>query len=98
RARGSRSSTATSGMRATTGWTGTSNNFRRRRPLMTTADRVGETTFATPSDTEIEITRVVAAPRTLVFDAWTKPEHIANWMLGPPGWTMLICEVDLRAG
>ena len=65
---------------------------------MTTADRVGETTFATPSDTEIEITRVVDAPRALVFDAWTKPEHIPNWMLGPPGWTMPVCEVDLRAG
>ncbi len=65
---------------------------------MTTADRVGETTFATPTDTEIEITRVFDAPRALVFDAWTKPEHIPNWMLGPPGWTMPACEVDLRAG
>ena len=65
---------------------------------MTTADRVGETTFATPSDTEVEITRVFDAPRALVFDAWTKPEHIPNWMLGPPGWTMTLCEVDLRAG
>ena len=65
---------------------------------MTTADRVGETTFATPTDTEIEVTRVFDAPRALVFDAWTKPEHIPNWMLGPPGWTMTVCEVDLRAG
>ena len=65
---------------------------------MTTADRVGETTFATPTDTEIEVTRVFDAPRALVFDAWTKPEHIPNWMLGPPGWTMPACEVDLRAG
>ena len=65
---------------------------------MTTADKVGETTFATPSDTEIEITRVVAAPRALVFEAWTKPEHVTRWMLGPPGWTMPVCEVDLRPG
>lgn len=65
---------------------------------MTTANRTGETTFATPSDTEIEVTRTVDAPRTLVFDAWTKPEHIASWMLGPPGWTMPVCEVDLRPG
>lgn len=65
---------------------------------MTTADRVGETTFATPSDTEIEVTRVFDAPRALVFEAWTKPEHLPNWMLGPPGWTMTMCEVDLRAG
>jgi uncharacterized protein YndB with AHSA1/START domain len=65
---------------------------------MTTADRVGETTFATPSDTEIEMTRVFDASRALVFDAWTKPEHIPNWMLGPPGWTMPVCDVDLRVG
>jgi uncharacterized protein YndB with AHSA1/START domain len=65
---------------------------------VTTANRTGETTFATPSDTEIEVTRTVDAPRTLVFDAWTKPEHIASWMLGPPGWTMPVCEVDLRPG
>ena len=65
---------------------------------MTTADRVGETAFATPSDTEIEVTRVFDAPRALVFEAWTKPEHLPNWMLGPPGWTMTMCEVDLRAG
>jgi uncharacterized protein YndB with AHSA1/START domain len=65
---------------------------------VTTANRTGETTFATPSDTEIEVTRTVDAPRALVFDAWTKPEHITSWMLGPPGWTMPVCEVDLRPG
>lgn len=65
---------------------------------MTTADSIGATGFATPSDTEIEVTRVVDAPRELVFDCWTKPEHITQWMLGPPGWTMSVCEVDLRAG
>ena len=65
---------------------------------MTTANRVGATGFATPSDTEIEVTRVVDAPRELVFDCWTKPEHITKWMLGPPGWTMPVCEVDLRPG
>jgi uncharacterized protein YndB with AHSA1/START domain len=65
---------------------------------MTTADKVGETTFATPSDTEIEITRAFDAPRAVVYEAWTKPEHIAQWMLGPPGWTMPVCELDLRPG
>jgi uncharacterized protein YndB with AHSA1/START domain len=65
---------------------------------MTTADRVGATGFATPSDTEIEVTRVVDASRELVFDCWTKPEHITKWMLGPPGWTMSVCDVDLRRG
>ena len=65
---------------------------------MTTADKTGATTFATPSDLEIEVTRVVDAPRELVFDAWTKPEHITHWMLGPDGWTMPVCEIDLRVG
>jgi uncharacterized protein YndB with AHSA1/START domain len=65
---------------------------------MSTADRIGATTFATPSDTEIVMTRVVDAPRSLVFEAWTRPEHVRNWMLGPEGWTMPVCEIDLRPG
>ncbi len=59
---------------------------------------VGVTTYATPNDRELEITRVVDAPRRLVFDAWTKPEHVAKWLLGPEGWTMPVCEIDLRPG
>ena len=65
---------------------------------MTTADRVGATTFATPSELEIVVTRLVDAPRALVFDCWTKPEHVAKWMLGPEGWSMPVCEIDLRPG
>jgi uncharacterized protein YndB with AHSA1/START domain len=34
----------------------------------------------------------------MVFDAFTSPEHLPHWMLGPPGWTMTTCEVDLRPG
>ncbi len=41
------------------------------------------TTFTTPSDREIVMTRVVDAPRQLVFEAWTNPEHLPHWMLGP---------------
>jgi hypothetical protein len=52
----------------------------------------------TPSDREIVMTRVFDAPRNLVFDAWTKPEHLPRWMLGPKGWTMPVCEIDLRPG
>ena len=44
------------------------------------------------------MTRVVDASRRLVFDAWTNPEHLPHWMLGPKGWTMPVCEVDLRPG
>jgi uncharacterized protein YndB with AHSA1/START domain len=65
---------------------------------MATAHKVGTTTFTTPSDRELVITRVVDAPRRLVWEAWTKPEHVPNWMLGPEGWTMPVCEIDLRPG
>ena len=65
---------------------------------MATANEVGVTTFATPSDREVSITRVIDAPRRLVFEAWTNPTHVPNWMLGPLGWTMPVCEIDLRPG
>jgi uncharacterized protein YndB with AHSA1/START domain len=47
---------------------------------------------------EVVMTRTFDAPRRLVFDAHTKPELIRRWLLGPPGWSMPICEVDLRVG
>jgi uncharacterized protein YndB with AHSA1/START domain len=65
---------------------------------MTTTPEVGTTTFTTPSDREIVTTRVFDAPRALVFEAWTSPEHLPHWMLGPHGWTMPTCEIDLRPG
>lgn len=51
-----------------------------------------------PSDLEIEITRSFGAGRQLVFDAFTKPELVRRWLLGPPGWTMPVCEIDLTVG
>jgi uncharacterized protein YndB with AHSA1/START domain len=54
--------------------------------------------ITTPSDTEIAMKRSFNAPRRLVFDALTKPELVSRWMLGPPGWTMPVCEIDLRVG
>src|ERR1700733_6289446 len=54
-------------------------------------------TLTTPSDREIIMTRVFDAPRRLVFEAWTKPEHLVNWF-GQRGWTLPVCEVDLRVG
>jgi uncharacterized protein YndB with AHSA1/START domain len=53
---------------------------------------------AARGEREIALTRVFEAPRALVFEALTRPEHIRRWLLGPPGWTMAVCEVDLRAG
>jgi uncharacterized protein YndB with AHSA1/START domain len=65
---------------------------------MAAPSNVGAATYSTPSDREIEVTRVFDAPRRLVFEAWTRPEHVPQWMLGPPGWTMPVCEIDLRPG
>jgi uncharacterized protein YndB with AHSA1/START domain len=65
---------------------------------MPTVNSPATTTFTTPSDREVVITRVFDAPRTLVFDAWTNPKHVPRWMLGPEGWTMPVCEIDLRPG
>jgi uncharacterized protein YndB with AHSA1/START domain len=60
--------------------------------------KVGVTAFDTPSDTQVTITRVVKAPRGLVFKAYTVPKHLQQWLLGPEGWTMPICEFEARNG
>jgi len=52
----------------------------------------------TPSDREIALTREFNAPRQLVWDAHTKPELVKKWLLGPPGWSMPVCKIDLRVG
>ncbi len=49
-------------------------------------------------DREIVVTRIFDAPRHLVFDAYTKPKLIQRWLLGPDGWSMPVCEIDLRVG
>ncbi len=59
---------------------------------------VGKMTIDTPSDREIVMTRVFDAPRQLVFEAFTKPELVARWLTGPEGWTMPVCEIDLKVG
>jgi uncharacterized protein YndB with AHSA1/START domain len=51
-----------------------------------------------PTEREIAMTRVFDAPRRLVFEAWTNPKHVPRWLLGPDGWTMPVCEIDLRPG
>jgi uncharacterized protein YndB with AHSA1/START domain len=57
-----------------------------------------ELKITTPGDRELVMTRVFDAPRQLVFDAHTKPELVKRWLLGPPGWSMPVCEIDLRVG
>ena len=53
----------------------------------------------TPSDHEIRMTRLFSAPRHLVFEAMTKPEHVRQWWgrLGE-GYSVPVCEIDLRVG
>ena len=51
-----------------------------------------------PTDREIVITRSFDAPRELVWDCHTKPALVRRWLLGPPGWEMPVCEIDLRVG
>jgi uncharacterized protein YndB with AHSA1/START domain len=52
----------------------------------------------TPSDREIAMTRVFDAPRSMVFDAWTRPELLKRWLGVRGGWTFAVCEVDLKVG
>ena len=49
-------------------------------------------------DLELVIARTFDAPRALVFDAFTKPELVKRWLLGPPGWSMPVCDIDLKVG
>lgn len=51
-----------------------------------------------PSDREVKVTRSFRAPRAVVYRAYTEPELVRRWLLGPPGWTMPICEMDVRVG
>lgn len=52
----------------------------------------------TPSDREIVLTREFDAPRHLVFEAFTTPELLKRWLLGPPGWEITLCEVATKVG
>ena len=66
---------------------------------VSTAANSGTFKVSTPSDREIALTRLFDAPRDLVFDAMTRPEHIRRWwgILGE-GYSVPVCEVDLRPG
>jgi uncharacterized protein YndB with AHSA1/START domain len=60
-----------------------------------TVNNIGPITITTPGDRQIVITRLFDAPRTLVFEAWTKAEHVARWW-DPSGVPLAVCEIDLR--
>ena len=57
-----------------------------------------KSTVTLPNDRDVVVVRSFNAPRTLVFDAWTTPALVQRWLLGPPGWTMPVCEMDVRPG
>jgi uncharacterized protein YndB with AHSA1/START domain len=52
----------------------------------------------TPSVREVLVKRSFRAPRALVYRAFTDAELVRRWLLGPPGWSMPICEMDVRVG
>lgn len=58
----------------------------------------GQLKITPKGDRELVITRDFAAPRRLVFDAYTKPELIRRWLGALEGWAFHVCDVDLRVG
>jgi uncharacterized protein YndB with AHSA1/START domain len=67
-------------------------------PMNSQVKDVGKLQISTPSDRELAMTRVFDAPRSMVFDAWTKPELLKRWLGVFGSWTFAVCEVDLRVG
>ena len=51
-----------------------------------------------PSDREVKVTRSFKAARPLVYRAFTEAALVQRWLLGPPGWSMPVCEMDVRVG
>src|SRR6185503_2480864 len=70
---------------------------RRHQKRKTIMKNTGTLKVTTPTDREIVMTRVFDAPRRLVFEAFSKPGLLKRWF-GPRGWTLPVCEVDLRVG
>ena len=61
------------------------------------AKGTGEVTVTLPSETEIRFTRLFGYPPRVLFEAWTRPEHIRHWW-GCDGASISVCEIDLRVG
>lgn len=61
-------------------------------------NNTGSLKVTTPSDREIAMTRVLNAPRPLVWDALTKCDLLKRWLTGPPGWSLAVCTIDLKVG
>ena len=59
---------------------------------------IEKTQVTLPSDREVKVMRSFKAARPLVFRAFTEPALVRRWQLGPPGWSMPVCEMDVRVG
>ena len=57
--------------------------------------KIGPVKITTPGDRQIVVTRIFDAPRAVVFEAWTKAEHVTHWW-DPSGMPLAVCEIDLR--
>jgi uncharacterized protein YndB with AHSA1/START domain len=77
-------------------WTITCRNFNRRRAAVT-PDRHGSAIIEFPNDLEIVVTREFDAPIHLVFDVFTKTEHVRK-TFAPFGEEITACSIDLRVG
>src|SRR5687767_1780244 len=73
----------------------TQTSWKRSDMMAMTIDKAQVTL---PSDREVKVTRSFKAPRKLVYRAYTEPDLVKQWLLGPPGWSMPVCEMDVRVG
>lgn len=69
----------------------------RKSERQTAPTNFGAVEVTLPGDRQIVITRSFDAPRAIVFEAWTRAEHVTHWW-DPAGLPLLICEIDLRPG
>ena len=59
---------------------------------------MAEAKVSMPSDKEVLVMRSFTAPRTLVYRAYTEPALLRRWCGATPGWSMPVCEMDVRVG
>ena len=65
--------------------------------MAATIDVAADAVSADATGRHLVVTRLVDAPRSLVFKAWTEQEHVARWW-GPQGFTTTFCDMDIRPG
>lgn len=61
-------------------------------------ENVNTSQVTLPSDREVRVVRRFRAPPALVYRAYTEPALMQRWLIGYPGWTMPVCEMDVRVG